>query len=100
MNPCRVLKGVPIEPRLLKGLWGALLVVIVLLGIPLVRDGNLWRSGESTGLDGKHGLQLGLSVVIRMSSIPVPVVSKADWQCTIDLSELRRIVYLVTFFLG
>ena len=100
MNPCRVPKGVRIEPRLLKGLRDEQLVVIVLLGIHLVRGGNLWRSGESTGLDGKHGLQLGLSVVIRMSSIPVPVVSKADWQCTIDLSELRRIVHIVTFLLG
>lgn len=100
MNPCLVLKGVPIGRRPLKGLWGALLVVIVLLGIPLVRDGNLWRSGASTELGGKLGLQLGLSVVIRTSSISVPVVSKADWQCTIHILELRRVVYLVTFFLG
>jgi len=100
MNPCLVLKGVPIGPRLLKGLWGALLVVIVLLGIHLARGGNLWRSGENTGSGGKHGLPLGLCVVIRMSSIPVSVVSKSDFQCTIDLSELRRAVYLVTFFLG
>jgi hypothetical protein len=76
MNPCQGLRGVRIEPRLSKGLRGERLVDIVLLGIHLVRGGNLWISGASTGLDGKHGLQLGLSVVIRMSSILVK--SKAD----------------------
>jgi hypothetical protein len=76
MNPCQGLRGVQSEPKLLKGQWGERLVDIVLLGIHLVRGGNLWISGASTGLDGKHGLQLGLSVVIRMSSILVK--SKAD----------------------
>jgi hypothetical protein len=75
MNPCQGLRGVRIEPRLSKGLWGAPLVDIVLLGIHLVRGGNLWISGVNTGLDGKHGLQLGLSGVIRTSYI-TPCVEK------------------------
>jgi hypothetical protein len=98
MNPCQGLRGVQIEPKLLKGLWGERLVDIVLLGIHLVRGGNLWISGVNTGLDGKHGLQLGLSVVTRTSLTLVE--SKAEWQCPIDLFELCRVVYLVTFFLG
>jgi hypothetical protein len=71
MNPCRAQRGVQIEPRLSRDLWGERLVVTVLLEIHLVRGGILWISGASTGLDGKRGLQLGLSVVIRMSSILV-----------------------------
>jgi hypothetical protein len=76
MNPCQGLRGAQSEPKLLKGLWGERLVDIVLLEIHLARGGNLWISGVNTGLDGKHGLQPGLSVVIRMSSILVE--SKAD----------------------
>jgi hypothetical protein len=76
MNPCRAQREVQIELRLLKGPWDERLVDIVLLEIHLARGGNLWISGVNTGLDGKHGLQPGLSVVIRMSSILVE--SKAD----------------------
>jgi hypothetical protein len=70
MNPCQGLRGVQIEPRLSRDLWDEQLVDIVLLGIHPVRGVNLWRSGGNTGIDGKRGLQLGLSVVIRMSSVP------------------------------
>jgi hypothetical protein len=42
-------------------------VEIVLLAIHPARGGSSWRSGANTARDGKHGLELGLSVVIRVS---------------------------------